>query len=55
MERTERNEEGEGRRETRKEKTERNAGGEERKHSEKEIRSRSHDRLRTNYNPIINN
>ena len=52
------------RRETRKEKTERNAegevgekrgGGKEKKHSEKEIRSRSHDRLRTNYNPIINN
>jgi hypothetical protein len=63
-EKTGRNAEGEdgkklgrrSRRETRKEKTERNAGGgKEKKHSEKEIRSRSHDRLRTNYNPIINN
>ena len=61
---------GRSRKETRGEKSERNAEGEdgeklgrrsrretgkEKKHSEKEIRSRSHDRLRTNYNPIINN
>ena len=53
--RTERNAEGEGRKETRKGKDGEKREGKERKHSEKEIRSRSHDRLRTNYNPIINN
>ena len=55
MEKTERNAEGEGRKETRKGKDGEKREGKERKHSEKEIRSRSHDRLRTNYNPIINN
>lgn len=47
MEKSERNAEGED--------GEKRGEGKEKKHSEKEIRSRSHDRLRTNYNPIINN
>ncbi len=56
MEKSERNAEEEvGEKRGRRRRRETRGGEKERKHSEKEIRSRSHDRLRTNYNPIINN